>query len=81
MGDLIGVADVVFMDGTLYAVVAGGGCSHGNPNSPSGIAKVNRTTGEWALIADIGAFLKANPTKYESPDDFEPDGTLTAQLP
>jgi hypothetical protein len=49
MGDLIGVADVVFLDGTLYAVVAGGGCSHGNPNSPSGIAKVNRTTGQWQL--------------------------------
>jgi hypothetical protein len=76
MGDLIGVADVVFVDGTLYAVVAGGGCSHGNPNSPSGIAKVNRTTGQWQLIANIGAFLKANPTKYESADDFEPDGTL-----
>jgi hypothetical protein len=80
MGDLIGVADVVFVDGTLYAVVAGGGCSHGNPNSPSGIAKVNRTTGQWQLIANIGAFLKANPTKYESADDFEPDGTLYSAI-
>jgi|HubBroStandDraft_6_1064221.scaffolds.fasta_scaffold78282_2 hypothetical protein len=76
MGDLIGVADVVFLDGTLYALVAGGGCSHGNPKSPSGIAKVNRTTGQWELIADIGDFLKTHPTKYESADDFEPDGTL-----
>jgi hypothetical protein len=76
MGDLIGVADVVFMDDVLYAVVAGGGCSHGNPNSPSGIAKVNRTTGQWELIADIGAFLKTHPTEFESADDFEPDGTL-----
>jgi hypothetical protein len=76
MGDLIGVADVVFMDDVLYAVVSGGGCSHGNPNSPSGIAKVNRTTGQWELIADIGAFLKTHPTEFESADDFEPDGTL-----
>ena len=76
MGDLIGVADVVFMDGTLYAVVAGGGCSHGNPRSPSGIARVNRSNGHWALIADIGAWLKTHPAKYESADDFEPDGTL-----
>jgi hypothetical protein len=29
-GDLIGVADVAFLDDTLYAVVAGGGCSHGH---------------------------------------------------
>ena len=76
MGDLIGVADVVFMDGALYAVVAGGGCSHGNPNSHSGIAKVNRSNGHWSLIADIGAWLKTHPAKYESADDFEPDGTL-----
>jgi hypothetical protein len=80
MGDLIGVADVVFLDDVLYAVVGGGGCSHGNPNSPSGIAKVNTATGQWTLIADIGAFLKAHPTKYESADDFEPDGTLYSAI-
>jgi hypothetical protein len=44
-GDLIGVADVAFLDDTLYAVVAGGGCSHGHVGLASGIAKVNRTTG------------------------------------
>jgi len=76
MGDYIGVADVVFLNDTLYALLAGGGCSHGNPNSPSGIAKVNRVNGQWNLIADIGAFLKTHPTRYESADDFEPDGTL-----
>ncbi len=76
MGDLIGVADVVFIGDTLYALVAGGGCSHGNPDSPTGIAQVNLKTGSWKLIADIGAFLKAHPAKYESADDFEPDGTL-----
>jgi len=79
-GDLIGVADVAFLDGTLYALVAGGGCSHGNPDSPSGIAKVNRDTGKWTLIADISAWLKTHPAKYESPDDFEPDGTLYSLL-
>jgi len=76
MGDLIGVADVAFIGKTLYALVAGGGCSHGNPDSPSGVAVVNRDNGQWHLIADIGAFLKTHPAKYESADDFEPDGTL-----
>jgi hypothetical protein len=75
-GGVIGVADVVFLDDELYAVVAGGGCSHGNPKSPSGIAKVNVENGHWQLIADIGSWLKTHPSKYESPDDFEPDGTL-----
>lgn len=76
MGDLIGVADVAFLDGTLYALVAGGGCSHGNPTSPSGIAKVDSHTGKWTLLADIGAWLKTHPANFESADDFEPDGTL-----
>jgi len=75
-GDLIGVADVAFLNGTLYAAVAGGGCSHGNPTSPSGLAMVNRSNGTWTLIADIGAWLKTHPAKIENPGDFEPDGTL-----
>jgi hypothetical protein len=76
----IGVADVAFLDGTLYALVAGGGCSHGNLGHPNGIAQVNRSTGEWKLIADIGAFLKTHPAKFESADDFEPDGTLYSMI-
>ena len=72
----IGVADVVFLDGDLYALIGGGGCSHGNPKSPSGVAKVDIKSGNWHLIADIGAWLKTHPSKYESADDFEPDGTL-----
>jgi len=80
MGDLIGVADVAFIGNTLYALVSGGGCSHGNPNNPTGIAKVDRNTGQWSLIADIGAFLKTHPAKYESAGDFEPDGTLYSMI-
>ena len=63
-GDLIGVADVAFLDGQLYAVIAGGGCSHGNPNNPTGIAKVDTSSGKWSLIADIGAYLKAHPAAW-----------------
>jgi hypothetical protein len=80
-GDLIGVADVAFLDDTLYALIAGGGCSHGHPNQPSGIAKVERSTGKWTLIADVGAFLKTHPAKVENPGDFEPDGTLYSMIP
>ena len=75
-GGTIGVADVVFLGSTLYAVVSGGGCSHGNPGSPSGIAKVDLKSGQWKLIADVGAWLKTHPAKYTAADDFEPDGTL-----
>jgi hypothetical protein len=78
---VIGVADVVFLNGKLYALVAGGGCSHGNPQSQNGIALVDTKTGAWKLIADLGInYLGTHPAKYESPDDFEPDGTWYSMI-
>jgi hypothetical protein len=79
-GGWIGVADVAFVGDTLYALVAGGGCSHGNLNHPNGVAQVNRSNGQWSLIANLSAFIKANPTKYVSPDDFEPDETFYSMI-
>jgi hypothetical protein len=76
----IGVADVAFMGDDLYALIAGGGCSHGNLGHPNGIAQVNRSNGHWNLIANLSAFIKANPAKYISPDDFEPDETFYSML-
>ncbi len=80
LGDLMGVADVAFMNNTLYALIAGGGCSHGNPDSPNGVARVDPTTGQWTLIANLGDYLKTHPAMYESPDDFEPDGTFYSMI-
>jgi hypothetical protein len=75
MGGLIsGVADVAFIDGTLYALVAGAGCSHGLLGTFNGIAKVN-SDGSWAMINNLSAFQQANPVKNPNPGDFEPDGT------
>lgn len=79
-GDLIGMADVAFLNGTLYGLVSGGGCSHGNPKSPTGIAEVDRKSGKWTLIADIGAFLKTHPARFEDAGDFEPDGNLYSMI-
>ncbi len=69
-----GVADVAFLDGTLYAVLAGAGCSHGVASLPNGIARV-ASDGSWKLIADLSAFQKSHPVQNPEPDDFEPDGT------
>jgi hypothetical protein len=79
-GDIQGVADVAFVDGTLYAVLAGGGCSHGNPDMSNGIARVDESTGHWTLTADLGDFLKTHPARYESAGDFEPDGVFYSLL-
>ena len=73
-GSLIsGVADIAFIDGTLYALLAGAGCSHG-VTTPNGIARVHRD-GTWELIANLSAFQQANQVKNPNPGDFEPDGT------
>ena len=75
LGSLVsGVADVAFMKGQLYALLAGAGCSHGIPDVPNGIIRIN-SDGTWTLIADLSAFQKANPVANPEEEDFEPDGT------
>lgn len=75
MGGLTsGVADVAFIDGTLYALVAGAGCSHGLLGTFNGIAKVD-TFGNWNMIANLSQYQMANPVAQPNPGDFEPDGT------
>jgi hypothetical protein len=73
-GNLVsGVADVDFIDGTLYALLAGAGCSHGLLNTHNGILRVKG--GSWRMIADLSSWQMAHPVKNPEPDDFEPDGT------
>jgi len=73
-GDIIGVADVTFLDGELYALIGGGGCSHGNPTLPNGIVKVNLNSGKWDYIMDLSLFYMEHPAAYPDAGDFEPDG-------
>jgi hypothetical protein len=74
-GSLVsGVADVEFIDGNLYGIEAGAGCSHGLAGTDNTIFRVN-SDGTTTTIADLSAFVKANPVAHPDPDDFEPDGT------
>jgi hypothetical protein len=75
LGSLIsGVADVEFIHGTLYALIAGAGCSHGLFGTNNGIDRVN-PNGSVTQIANLSDFIKANPVANPEEDDFEPDGT------
>jgi hypothetical protein len=69
-----GVADIAFIDNTLYALLAGAGCSHGIPGIPNGVIRVN-DDGTWQLVANLSAYQQANPVAHPNPGDFEPDGT------
>jgi hypothetical protein len=73
-GFVLGVADIAFLDGRLYGLLAGGGCSHGVSSVPNGIVRVG-IGGSWDLVANLSAFQASHPTKVIEPDDFEPDGT------
>jgi hypothetical protein len=75
-GDLQGVADIAFLNGTLYAVTAAGGCSHGNASSPNIIARVDIKSGSWKAIANLSQFLMSHPAAYPNAADFEPDGVF-----
>src|SRR5712664_3155873 len=76
-GDTVGAADLAFIGDNLYVLVAGGGCSHGNPAKPNGVIQVDVEHGTWSYIADLSAFQAANPAANPEPsvDDREPDGT------
>ena len=75
LGSLVsGVADVAFIDGTLYALIAGAGCSHGLVGTTNGILRVN-PDGTWTQIADLSTFQQRHPVANPQPLDFEPDGT------
>lgn len=78
-GDVSGVADVEFIGNTLYALLAGGGCSHGVPSIPNGIVKIN-PNGSWTHVANLGAWQQAHPVAHPEPGDFEPEGTWYSMI-
>ena len=80
LGDILGVADIAFIDGQLYAALAGGGCSHGNPDIPNAIIKVDRDAGTWQQVANLSQFVMHHPAAHVQPADFEPDETFYGMI-
>jgi hypothetical protein len=73
LGDISGVGDIAFIGKTMYAVITGGGCSHGVPSFPNSVVKVN-PDGSYSWVADLSKYLHENPVAHPEEDDFEPDG-------
>jgi len=77
-----GVADVAFVGNTLYAILAGAGCSHGVPSIANGVIRVNPDR-SWTMIANLSAFLQGHPVANPTDPitgDFEPDGTWYSMI-
>src|SRR5450432_884975 len=79
LGEVSGVADVAFIDNTMYALLAGAGCSHGVPSVPNAVIKI-KTDRSWKIIADLSAYQVSHAVKNPEPDDFEPDGSWYSML-
>jgi len=80
LGSLVsGVADIAFIGNTLYAVTAGSGCSHGVADTVNGVFRVS-SNGHISMVANLSAFLMANPVANPNPGDFEPDGTFYSMI-
>jgi glucose/arabinose dehydrogenase len=77
LGSVVGVADVAILGEQLYALVSGGGGSHGNPDQPSGLYRVY-ADGSFELAADLQAWFKANPVAH--PAEIKPDGQWYAMV-
>src|SRR5438105_2116390 len=73
-----GVADVAFLHGHLYGLLAGAGCSHGVPTVPNAVFRVDGTS--WTVVADLSTFIQTHPVAHPNPDDFEPDGTFYSMV-
>jgi len=49
------------------------------PSIPNGVIRVRRD-GSWTLVADLSAYVRANPVAHPNVDDFEPDGTWYSMI-
>jgi hypothetical protein len=78
--DTMGVANVAFIGDQLYAVLTGGGCSHGNPDTPNAVIHIDRGAGTWEQVADLSQFVMTHPVVHPEPDDFEPDETFYSMI-
>jgi hypothetical protein len=80
LGSLVsGVADVAFVNGQLYALEAGAGCSHGLIGTENEVLRVN-DDGTTTPVANLGAFQRSHPVLNPQPADFEPDGTWYSMI-
>lgn len=74
-----GVADVAFIGHTMYALLAGAGCSHGVIGTDNAVMRI-APNGSATMVADLSVYQKAHPVQNPNPGDFEPDGTWYSML-
>src|SRR5205814_6762497 len=77
-----GAADIAFLSERRFTSCSPALAAHGVsqvPEMPNGLLRVN-ADGTTELIANLSAFVKANPVAHPNPGDFEPDGTWYSMI-
>ena len=79
-----GPTDVAFIGNTLYVLIEMGGCSHGLPENPAAILRVNRN-GSTTRVADLSAWHATNPPNFikdtnPATTDQEPGGVFHSMI-
>jgi hypothetical protein len=64
----------------MYVLIAGGGEVHGNADTPNGVYRIEED-GSATLVADLSAFIRANPVEAHDASDYSPDGDPYAMQP
>jgi len=81
-GDKQGVSAVESVGQRVYALISGGGCSHGHADASNGIVDV--TDGDVREVANLSDWLLANPgakgAEVPLSPDYEPDGVWYSML-
>ena len=75
-----GVMDVAILGDQLYALVGGGGAIHGNPDTPSGVYRID-ADGMIAVVADLGTWVDENPVAHTPPEGAPNNGSFFAMVP
>lgn len=73
------VADVAFVNGVLYAILSGAGCSHGLAGTSNSVIRIH-SNGSWTGVVNLSAFQRNHPVANPELDDFEPDGTWYSMI-
>jgi hypothetical protein len=70
-GDVVGPADVEFLNGVLYGLIDSG-CNLGQRDVPGGVIQV-ANDGSWNMY-NLSGFLDTHPPAQPDAGDFAPDG-------
>lgn len=74
-----GVMDVAVLGDQLYALDGGGGAIHGNPDTPSGIYRIDGD-GTATLVADLGTWVDENPVEFTPPEGAPNNGSFFGMI-